>query len=58
MDGTDFGLGFGVVDEEGSEELEQSELFIDEEEEMLNLDGIVGKNETNIITPKRNIIFS
>lgn len=36
------GLRIGMVEEEGSVDLEESELFEDENESIVNLNGIVG----------------
>ena len=38
-----YGIGVGMIDEEGSVELDESELFEDENESFVNLHGIVGK---------------
>lgn len=58
LNDTDFACGFAIVDEEGSVELDKSELFMDEDESLINLGNIIGANE-NIADglPKRNIIF-
>ena len=37
-----YGIGVGMIDEEGSVELDESEVFADENESMVNLRGIVG----------------
>ena len=48
------GLQIGMVEEEGSVELDQSELFLDENDSMINLNGIVGTVSGD--KPVRNII--
>ena len=44
LNDTDFGMGMNIVHEEGSVELDQSELFADEDESLINLGGIIGGN--------------
>ena len=44
---TDFCMGIAIIHEEadGSVELDESELFLDEKEDMINLKGIVGSRD-------------
>ena len=48
---TGFALGADIdmVEEEGSVDLDESELFLDGNESIVNLGGIVGSNQRNII---------
>ena len=51
LNDTGFALGANIdmVEEEGSVDLDESELFEDDNESLVNLKGIIGGNQRNII---------